>query len=280
VDRQQLLALGLGSDAIQYRVRTGWLIVEYAGVYAVGHRPVSPIDHAAAAVLACGTDACLSHGSAVCLWGWDKHWRRPFEVTTTTHRCREGIHIHRSRALTRPDVTTQLGIRVTSPARTVLDVAPRYSDRKLTRLVNDARLSRFLRLAHLKEVLERNPRHPGTKRLRPFVVVVRGPTRSEFEDAFEAFCEKYGLPVPLFDVIVNGREADAYFPNEKLIVELDGWDFHQSKASFEDDRERDVDNLVIGVETVRIAWERLTEQSEKEARRLDAILARRRQEAA
>jgi hypothetical protein len=256
------------------------LIVEYAGVYAVGHRPVSPVDHAAAAVLACGPDACLSHGSAVCLWGWDTHWRRPFAVTTTTHRRREGIHVHRSSALTRRDVTTQLGIRVTSPARTVLDVAPRYSDRKLTRLVNDARLSRFLRLGDLKELLERSPRHPGTKRLRPFVVVVRGPTRSEFEDAFTAFCEKYGLPLPLFNVIVNGCEADAYFPNERLIVELDDWDFHQDKASFEDDRKRDVDNLVLGLATVRSTWERLTEEPDEEARRLHAILAQRRREIA
>lgn len=280
VDRRQLLALGIGADAIQYRVKMGRLIVEYAGVYAVGHRPVLPIDRAAGAVLACGPEACLSHGSAVSLWGWSKRWSVPFEVITTTHRRREGIHIHRSSALTRRDITTHFGIRVTSPARTVLDVAPRYSDRKLARLVSDARLSRFLHLADLKELLDRCPRHPGTKRLGSLVQAPTGPTRSEFEDTFLAFCERYGLPTPLLNMIVNGRDADAYFPNERLIVELDGWRFHQSRASFEDDRERDVENLVRGVATVRITWERLIRDPEKEARRLHAILAQRRQRVA
>jgi hypothetical protein len=280
VTREQLLELGLGVGAIKFRIGSGQLIAVYSGVYAVGHLPSLPIDRAAAAVLACGPTAALSHGSAVSLWGWDRHWRLPFEVTSRVDRRRRGIRVHRSTALSRRDVTPHYGISVTSPARTVLDVAPRYSGRKITRLVNDARLSRLLRVADLSEVLDRNPRHPGTRRLRIFVKFPNGPTRSEFEDAFKAFCERYGLPTPLFNVIVNGREADAYFPHERLIVELDGWDFHQTKAAFEDDRERDVENLVVGLETVRITWERLIEEPDREARRLHAILARRRREAA
>ena len=83
VTREQLLELGLGVGAIKFRIGAGQLIAVYSGVYAVGHLPSLPIDRAAAAVLACGPTAALSHGSAVSLWGWDtKYWRLPFEVTS------------------------------------------------------------------------------------------------------------------------------------------------------------------------------------------------------
>ena len=274
VSRQELLDIGLGPQAIKYRVRVGRLIVEYAGVYAVGHRPLSPVDRAAGAVLACGPGAALSHGSAMSLWGFFKRWADPFEVLAPNLRRRRGIRVHRSTTLTRRDITTQLGVRVTTPARTLLDIAPRLSDKTLTRTVNDARLSNYLRLPDLRDVLDRNPRHPGSSRLRPFVEDPQNPTRSEFEDFFPPFCKRYGLPAPQLNAIIGGCEVDAVFPAEGLIVELDGWATHSSKNAFIDDRERDAENLVAGRPTYRITFERLIETPDKEAKRLHAILAR------
>ena len=72
----------------------------------------------------------------------------------------------------------------------------------------------------------------GAKRLLPFIERPTGPTRSEFERAFIAFCERFGLPRPLVNARVNGVEVDAFFPEHGLIVELDGWDFHSSRESF------------------------------------------------
>ncbi len=122
--REQLLGIGLGSEAIRYRVGKGRLIVVHAGVYAVGHLPVAGADRAFAAVLACGPGAVLSHGTAACLWGVDDRWRTPFEVIVKTARRRPGIRMHRV-TLTRRDVRRHKGIRVTSPARMLLDIAPR-----------------------------------------------------------------------------------------------------------------------------------------------------------
>jgi very-short-patch-repair endonuclease len=73
---------------------------------------------------------------------------------------------------------------------------------------------------------------------------------------------------------VAGFEADALFPEYGLIVELDGWDFHNSREAFVSDRDRDATLLALGFKTVRITWERLIDHPEKEARRLHAILAR------
>src|SRR5438105_4623447 len=84
ISRQQLLELGLGRRAIAYRLRSGRLHRLYRGVYAVGRPPTDPIQWAAAAVLACGQRAMLSHGSAMTLWGLWKRWDRPFDVTVAS----------------------------------------------------------------------------------------------------------------------------------------------------------------------------------------------------
>ena len=70
--------------------------------------------------------------------------------------------MHRTKTLTRRDITRQLGVPVTSPARTVFDMTPRLkTDGALRRFVNDARLTRTFHLSDLAELLERHPRHPA-----------------------------------------------------------------------------------------------------------------------
>ena len=276
VRRSQLLNLGLGPEAIRYRVKIARLIPVYAGVYAVGHLPTLPQDRAVGALLACGDGAALSHGSAATLWGVFKRWEAPFEVTTPSVRRRRGVRVHRA-ALLRRDVTSQTGIRVTSPARTLLDVGPRMTGKALTRAVNDLRRPGYLHLAELEDVVERFPRHPGAGRLRPFVDGPRdGPTRSDLEDRFLALTERFGLPRPQVNVWVAGREVDAWFPDERLIVELDGYDFHGDRASFEGDRDNDATALALGIATCRFTDERMTRDPEAEAARLQAILHARR----
>ena len=273
VTRQQLLALGVGRRAIQHWVAVGWLIPVYAGVYAVGHLPLSDEARAHAAVLACGEGAILSHGSAAAHWGYVRDWPTRFEVIATHDRRRQGIRAHRSKTLTRRDITRERGVPVTSPARTVFDMTPRLrTDRKLRRFVNDARLTRTFHLADLKELLTRHPHHPTTKRLTPFLHAKGGPTRSEFEDRFTAFAREYGLPAPLVNTRVLGHEVDALFPEQRVIVELDGWDFHSDRATFESDRDKDADLLAAGFRTVRLTWERLETLPAREAKRLHKIL--------
>jgi very-short-patch-repair endonuclease len=199
----------------------------------------------------------------------------PFEVTAPSVRQRPGIRAHRA-ALQPRDVRHQLGLRVTSPARTLLDIAPRMSEKALTRAVNDLRRQGYLRLHQLADVVSRFPRNPGSGRLRPFLDAPTGPTRSEFEDAFLAFAERFGLPRPQVNVRIGRYEVDVWFPREQVIVELDGWDFHRSRASFESDRERDAEMLARGLVTIRITWEQLIRHPEQVAERLLQILRARR----
>jgi hypothetical protein len=276
ITRAQLRAIGLGVGAIKYRVEVGRLIPVYAGVYAVGYVQRTPVARAHAAVLACGEKAALSHGSAASLWGFYKHWDGPFEVTVPGLRTRKAIKVHRSRTLTRRDITRQLGIRVTSPARTVLDNAPRLTGKRLSRFVNDALRTPYLHVEDLADVLNRNPSHPGTKTVQPFV---QKPTNSPLEDDFLEFARRYGLPTPTTNTHLLGYEIDVLYPRERLIVEVDSHQFHSDRDSFERDRKRDVVMLAAGFITARITDERMKQEPEEEARRLLAILAARRKAA-
>ena len=266
------------ADAIRRRALTGWLHRTHHGVFTVGGPPATDLERGAAALLACGDAAALSHATGVALYG---HGRWPFlpEVSVPCDRRRAGIVIHRLTAPLHPrDVRRRHGLRVTSLERTALDMAARLDDWELTRLVDDM-LHGELTRARLAQVIARYPWHPGAGALHPHAETDGNPSRSDFELDFLAFCDEYGLPAPLLNVPVCGREADAYFPVERVVVECDGWLFHRDRATFESDRDRDADRLAADIVTVRVTKRRLRMTPDREARRLRQILARRRQAA-
>jgi hypothetical protein len=169
-----------------------------------------------------------------------------------------------------------MGVRVTTPARTILDLAPRLNDTRLSRAVNDLLHSRFLQPNTFAEFVQGARGRPGVVRLRPFVARAYSPTRSEFEDAFLVFAERYGLPEPEINRDVAGYEADVRYPAQKLIIELDSWEYHKDRRSFESNRDRDADLLDrTGDVTVRLTWERMTGKPASEAARLKRIIASR-----
>ena len=208
-----------------------------------------------AAVLACGSGAVASHDSAAALWGW-RRWPPVPEVTSLGHSRRSGIRAHRTRSLLSFERTRELGVPLTTAQRTIEDLRPRLTDGQFTRLVNDARRDRRIN-------------NDAVARLLGYET---GPTRSEFEAAFLRFCRRYRLPVPQTLVVVAGYEVDALFEQQRVVVELDGWEFHNDRTAFGSDRERDAALLEKGYVTVRITWDRLHDTSAREAARLKAIL--------
>jgi hypothetical protein len=275
VTRRQLLKIGLTHHAICHRLAAARLYRVHRGVYAVGRRPVTWLERAAAAVLACGPTAVLSHRSALALWDLGR-WETPFHVTVTAgHPRPRGLVVHRYQ-LAGPDLTTQLAIRATSPARTLLDCALELKPAALTRAVNDARHAHILTLDQLHATLARYPLHPGAGALRPHADTTEAPTRSGWEDAFPAFCARHGLPRPRMNTTVCGFEVDAFFEAEKVIVELDSWEFHSSRAAFERDRARDAITTAAGHVTMRLTTGRMRESPDAEAQQLLALLHARR----
>jgi very-short-patch-repair endonuclease len=257
VTRAQLLAAGLSSAAIGRWTASGRLIRSHAGVYAVGHARAEPVARAAAALLACGDRAVLSHETAAALWGFRSRWPLVPEVSGATGRLRPGIVHHKTRTLTRRDVRRHRGLRVTSPARTLDDIKARLTPAEFVRAINDARLSGVLNGADVERFTPRQER----------------PTRSAFEDQVAAELRDRGFPEPRVNASVLGFEVDFLFPDHQVIVELDGWAYHSDHPTWERDRTRDTVTAAAGFVTLRITWLRWQEDRAGVLSQLAAVLA-------
>lgn len=270
----QLIALGLTRDAVANLVARGSLIRVFRGVYAVGHLSANPLDRAHAALLAGGPRSLLSHGSAATLWGIWQRWDEPFEVTIAENRRPPGLRVHHSATLMRADVTVERGLRVTSPARTILDLAPRLTDPRLARAINDVRLRRLVTLDGLQRLADRFPGRPGARRIRAIVGSSHDePTRSRFEDDWIQFAARHPLPAHEMNVHVCGHRVDVLFTPDRLIVELDGWETHGTKQAFEADRARDAEILArAGIPTIRITYDDLHQRPAEQARRIRRVV--------
>ncbi len=277
ITRRQLLGLGFGPGWIKAQIRLGHLIVVHHGVYAVGHIPAHPAARAVGALLAAGVHSALAGGSAASYHGVYQRWDEPFELITTENRRPSGLILHHSRTLLTRDVwRVGAGLRVTSRARTALDIAPRMSDKQLARAVNHLRLNRpKLTLDQLVDVMARNPRHPGGAPLRRLLHTSGPrPTRSDFEREFPPFARRFGLPPFELNVPLGGVEVDVLFLPARLIVELDTFDTHL--LNFASDRDRDALHLArFGIPTIRITWEAFRAEPARQAELILAALARR-----
>src|SRR3954449_1805184 len=116
VSRRQLLRIGLSADAIDRWIDARRLHQLHRGVYAVGHRNVSPNGRYLAAVLFAGDGAALSHCSAADLWELRPRKEPEIDVIATTHRRGDATVRVRRDALDRSETMTRHGIRVTAAA--------------------------------------------------------------------------------------------------------------------------------------------------------------------
>lgn len=198
VARRQLSALGLGREAIGRRVRSGRLHRLHSGVYAVGHRVLSPHARWMAAVLACGPGAVLSHHSAAALWGIRDNRDGPIDVSSPRKGKSHGS-IRRHEARLPPDeITVHHGIPVTTVPRTIFDLAA-GSPGAVEPALRQAEYLRLYDRLSLPDLLDRYPRHRGNRAIRAALSHLRetpGRTRSAFEDRFLSFLDRHGIPAP------------------------------------------------------------------------------------
>ncbi|HEX2103575.1 MAG TPA: DUF559 domain-containing protein [Solirubrobacteraceae bacterium] len=280
VARQQLLALGLDANAVTYRLRIGRLHRLHAGVYAVGHPVVGRHGRWIAATLACGPGAALSHAAAGVLWGLRPSSAVYIDVTVpaTTRRRHRGLRVHTARKL-HADVTTHDGIPVTTPARTILDLAAVLQRRPLERLLDQAENARLTDVAALDALARAHAGHRGASKLLA-ALDTHTPgttlTRSELEDLFLGLCDHAGLPRRLVNTWPEGYEVDFLFPQARLIVETDSWRHHRTRAAFERDRQRDAVHARAGYRTLRFTHAQLTTQAGTVAATVAAELGERR----
>jgi very-short-patch-repair endonuclease len=252
ISTEQLQAIGVSSGGITRRTAAGRLHRIHKGVYAVGHARVSQEGKWIGAVLACGDGAVLSHRSAAALWKIARHT----ELIDITVRGRggrakrRGISVHRSCTLRADNCTLRSGIPVTRPARTLDDLRRVVSDLEFAAAVREAE---FLGL-------------PMGERLAP------DGTRSELEARLLALCRRHRLPRPVVNARVGRLTVDFLWREQRLIVELDGWESHRTRSAFEGDRARDARLKVLGYEVVRFTWRQLASDPVRVAGTIRALL--------
>ena len=275
VSWEQIERAGLGVGWVRNRVRSGWLRRLYRGVYLVGPLE-SPHSLATAAVLAAGPGAVVSHYPAAVVWRVRPPREGPIDVTIPGRkaRSRQGLTLHRTAVHPR-DITRRHGIPVTSPARTLLDLAATEPTTELDRAINEARILRLVSDPSLHAQLSRYPRHRGTAALRRATQAEKGFTRSKAERMTLALCKKARLPTPEKNAKVEGYEADLVWRTERLIAEFDSWTFHSMRSSFEEDRRRDQHLIAHGYRVIRITWRQLTQEPEAVIASISAALAQR-----
>lgn len=233
-----------------------------------------------AAVLFCGAGAVLSHRSAAGLWRIrDSGGARIHVTSPSKSRSRGPIHRHFS-VLPPDEVTEHVGIPVTTVPRTIFDLAagePSHVIESALRQAEYLRLHDRLSLPHL---LERYPRRRGSKAVREGLArrgETAGRSRSWLEEVFLPFLDRYRLPRPQqlnawIEVGERHFEVDCFWAERKVIVELDGFAAHGTRAAFRDDRFRDRKLRRAGFSFIRVAPEQLEDEPLEVVADLRALL--------
>ena len=245
VTTAQLAAAGIGPRGVEHRVATGRLTRVHRGVYRVG--PIAgPYAREMAAILATG--GVLSHHTAAAIWGI----RPPNDdeihvVAGRKARTRTGLRVHRSASL---NAQVHLGLPLTTVPRTLHDLAPLISQGELERAVEEA----VIRGLAAPEELTTRPA------LRRATIEEPQITRSEAERRLRRLIKAARLPRAVTNTRVAGWEVDAFWPREKLVVEVDGYAYHGNRGAFERDRRKDAALVAAGYRVVRITWRQLVHE--------------------
>ena len=229
VRRETLVAAGLSRGEIDGRIARGQLHQVHRGVYAVGHLALSREGRWLAAVLACGRGAVLSHHSAAVCWRIADRELLP-HVTAPQSRRRAGIVTHRGR-LAVADRSVCRGIPVTSPARTLVDLAQVLDEEDLERVVREAQFRGVFHVGAIRDALARRPSRALKELLDDL-----NPTQSKLEDAFLRLCRRFKIPRPQAQVRQGRKRPDFVWPEARLVVEVDSWSAHGTPRAFQADR--------------------------------------------
>lgn len=252
-----LFAIGFTRSAIAAARRADRLFHKHEGVYAIGTPDLDVFGLALAAVFALG-NAVLSHRSAAWMWGFLRYDGVPEVTAASYRRPREGMVIHQTQSLREGDVRIWKGIPVTSPERTLIDLAD---------VLEPDPLDQALSEAHFRGFVDRTvPNRPGRR-----AVSKRRLTRSQLERAYLARLRQASVRrPPETNVMIGEYEADAYYREEGVVIEFDDYRSHGDERTFQRDRAKGNDYLLRGLRLARVTEETLDEAAELTRRLLAA----------
>ncbi len=275
----QLRDCGIDHHGVAQRVLSGRLHRLHRGVYVVGHRGLTLRGRFRAAVLAAPAGAALSNFSAAAFWTFIPWRERLVEVVIPGGGSRriEGVRVHRSRSLERRDVRRRGGIPVTSPARTLLDVAAVLPEKALRRAARQAQALRLVTVLELLEIAQRCRGHRGAAKLRAVVADGHAPTVSTLEDDLLDLLDAAGIERPKINapLRLNGRTIipDYLWPARRLAIEADSATWHDYKLVRENDADKQAILEAHGYRVLRVTGDQARDEPEQTLTRIRAALA-------
>ena len=237
----------------------------HRGVYAVGHPIFTVNGRRMAAILAAGPGAVLSHASAAALWEIRPTSATRIDVSVRSaagRGKRPGLRIHRTPTLQADEITKHQGLRVTTPARTLLDLAAILTPRALERALDEAEVKQLYDRTSLDALARAHAGERGARALTQALDEDGEPTLtdSELEELMLALCHEHHLEQPTPQAWVAGLRVDFLFAASRLVVETDGYRYHRTRRAFERDRERDAILARAGYRVLRFSHRQLTRE--------------------
>ncbi len=275
----QMRLAGITPRAAAHRAEQGGLHRVHRGVYAVGHRSIGRLGELRAALLACGPESLISHGTAAALWGLRDRWPASIDVLVRGQGGRkiDGIRCRRCRFPAASEVEVHEGLPCTTPARTLVDLAGMLGDASLQRAVERATVLKRLDLGALDSAMQAARGRRGIQALTTILAGWRSDDgsvpdlRSDFEALVLPRLLARGLPAPSCNETLRiGNErlmVDFLWVSQRLVLETDGRETHATPVAFQRDRRRDQLLIAAGYRVARTTWDQMQLEP-------DAVVAR------
>lgn len=280
--RKQALNVGLSEDAIFRRVASGrWRLV-FPGVYAVSGSPDSWMQRLLGGCL--WAQGVASHRAAARVWGFEGFGESLVEVTTE-RRVRSpspDVVIHRQ-VLDRRDRTIFNGVPVTTPGRTLLDLAAVVDLQLVEVALQDAVRRGLTTMARIRLLLDRSrgKGKQGVGALRALIGDIQKPrriTETRLEGLLLKLIADAELPPPMIQYPIRDgsrqiARVDFAYPDEMLIIEGDSFSFHSGPEDFQHDRDRSNMLTLMGWRILRVTWDDLVNRPSKVIEAIRSSLA-------
>jgi very-short-patch-repair endonuclease len=247
---------GLSEHAVRRKVRSGQWRRCSNGVYFADDRPFTAAARIRAAVWGRGCSAAASGVAAAWWLGLMATDPGIVDVTVPRNshgRAASGTRVRR-RDLDDRDVVERRGLRVTAVGLTVLEASVFSCDPTIM----DTALRRRVGLADLERTHLRNGKRYGSREARLLLEAAAGGARSEAERLVVQLLRGADIKGWEANFPVGPYEVDIAFPDQRVVIEIDGWAFHSNHEAFQKDRKRQNWLALRGWQVLRFTWLDLT----------------------
>jgi very-short-patch-repair endonuclease len=278
---------GLTEQQMRDRAAHVWVRI-HAGVFRVPGAVPTWRGDVRAAVLAGGGGAAGSHRSAAASYEWPGASRDLIEISCLRwdRARRAGVVVHESRRLEPDDVRLVDGIAVTTPERTILDLAFLYpSPEFLEKVIHAARRNQLVTYESTRAMFDRHARR-GLRGVRALRVALdrweleSRPTDSDPETLLLQILREHGLPEPIVQFDIRDERGaliarvDAAYPDARIAIEYDSKQEHSNEFQLAKDARRRNALAAAGWVTLAARWADLRQGGQIFCAHLRAALRR------